>query len=85
MKGLERQLKEKDMHYRLKWIEDMKQIRDQVKAETNITLRDYESRHYDYVLCAEIWKNIRKKLGEKAGIPDNIFCQMHKNRNKSFN
>ena len=47
VKGLERQLKEKDMHYRLKWIEDMKQIRDQVKAETNITLRDYESRHYD--------------------------------------
>ena len=50
MKGLERQLKEKDMHYRLKWIEDMKQIRDQVKAETNITLRDYESRHYD-IIC----------------------------------
>ena len=47
MKGLERQLKEKDVHYRLKWIEDMKLIRDQVKAETNITLRDYESRYYD--------------------------------------
>ena len=40
-------MRQKDIHYRLKWFEDDKMIRDQVKRETITTLRDSESRHYD--------------------------------------
>ena len=47
VKRLESQMRQKDIHYRLKWFEDDKMIRDQVKRETITTLRDSESRHYD--------------------------------------
>ena len=33
-------MRQKDIHYRLKWFEDDKMIRDQVKRETITTLRD---------------------------------------------